>query len=445
LPKEWIEDIERYSKVGSEVHGLKIVGRDKRGTIVHVGGDSFKILHDGKNTNNFGYETIGASTVSIEDYIRGSVFTITEDGTADSITVALSSSIDTSKTVKCAIYLHSDLSLKGVTEQRTVAETTTMTWFTFNFNAPKPSLTANTAYVLVTWCKSSAGNANFARADGDANQGHRKSQTYNSFPNPLVPTHEIAKYSIYCTYTAGGAPTYINVSDSGVGADQLYSLSATLTLAESGSGIDGLGMQAALPLSDSGVGSDALQSIGIPLADSGVGAETLDMQGQLALADSGSGLDAPLLQAQLQLGDSGSGTDVLSQLQAQLPITDTGLGAESFGLQGSLILADVGNGVDSPSLLAQLSLADSAVGSDLLSLLTQLLLSDSGLGAESIDINIGEIIKAFLDSGVGTDSLSLLAQLLLADSGLGTESVYAGVPKVTKLFLIIGDLAIQLT
>jgi hypothetical protein len=448
LPKEWIEDIERYSKVGSEVHGLKIVGRDKRGIIVHVGGDSFKILHDGKNTNNFGYETIGSTTHALEGHIIGSVFTMgVEAGrVADSITVALrwKTTAWTGK-LKCAIYLHSDLSLKGATEERTIALTDTATWYTFNFADPKPNLTASTDYVLVAWAEETAGAAYIVYDSGDTNQGHYATKTYDgNFPDPLNPTHNNYKYSIYCTYTAGGAPTYINVSDSGVGADQLYSLSATLTLAESGSGIDGLGMQADLPLSDSGVGSDALQSIDMPLADSGVGAETLDMQGQLALADSGSGLDAPSLQAQLQLGDSGSGTDVLSQLQAQLPITDTGLGAESFGLQGSLILADVGNGVDSPSLLAQLSLADSAVGSDLLSLLTQLLLSDSGLGAESIDINIGEIIKAFLDSGVGTDSLSLLAQLLLADSGLGTESVYAGVPKVTKLFLIIGDLAIQL-
>jgi hypothetical protein len=993
LPKEWIKAIERNGKVGSEIRGLKVVGRDERGTIVHVSRDGFKILHGEENQNvlgnplvgegldpNFGYETIGGSASDMESggvgYIKGSIFSIPDAGTADSITVALKRYVAGSDKFKCAIYKHSDLSLVGGTEERTLSMTTSFAWYTFNFNAPKPSLTANEVYLLVVWAKYTTQYLYIAWAAGDANQGHYRAVAYNGFPDPWSPApyHDAHKYSIYCTYTVSGAPTYIdvsdsgsgvdsvvvgefyptlltfkdkyvvasttavtttsdtlvddteasqtfnlaasqvvlaiyqannvygaamphlgmqnavnvdgvdkanswdsggnpdnctrncvfwlgtlaagshtikgrfasrtsgstatisnrvlliyifdgdtyqyvddatvatapdttmiddpyaqvtftpsatckalvmyncansggvadesvygkkaainvagtdygqaekssgsasanyvdsvftvhalslsavsttvkgrfanagtaetvtinrrqlavllladstlmdvvtsttqvsttlssliddaqatisrtttdtrellvvamgtkrsgtsaghygecygikinandrtnlrgspaglayadsaatthaeqlaagshtvqgrfsnnsgtetatidarqvvalwfsggaaptyvNVSDSGLGADVLYNLSATLTLAESGSGTDGLDMQAALPLSDSGVGSDALQSIGLPLADvgsgtdvlnvqgqlplsdvgsgldsasmqgsltlsdvgagsdlsslqaqlsladsgvgadvlqsigipileSGVGAdvpsmlgqlsladsglgteyvsagfyltvsdsgsgiETLSMLGQLALADSavgidilsqlqaqlpigdsglgtdvlqsiglplsdsGSGLDVPLLQGQLQLSDAGVGTDILSQLQAQLPVSDAGLGSELFGLQGSLTLADVGNGVDSPSLLAQLSLADSALGSDLLSLLTQVLLSDSGLGTESIDIYIGEIIKAFLDSGLGADSVSLLAQLLLADSGNGVD------------------------
>jgi len=158
--------------------------------------------------HNFGYETVGGSTAWLGGRIRGSVFTITEEGTADSITVSLynGGSAWTGK-LKCAIYLHSDLNLKGATEERTIALTGTLTWYTFNFATPKPSLTANTAYILVVWAEMGNGNVKVAYSGGDANQGHYQLISYTgNFPNPLVPTHDNNKYSIYCTYTVGGAP-----------------------------------------------------------------------------------------------------------------------------------------------------------------------------------------------------------------------------------------------
>ena len=154
---------------------------------------------------NFGYETVGSDYYGIEDYIGGSVYTITEAGTADSITVALKwiTSAWTGK-VKCAIYLHSDLSLKGTTEERTITLTSSFIWYTFNFPDPKPSLTAATAYILVVWAEEDSGAPNIARDNGDANQGHYDAVTYNGFPNPLTPTHYDSKDSIYCTYTPSG-------------------------------------------------------------------------------------------------------------------------------------------------------------------------------------------------------------------------------------------------
>jgi len=154
--------------------------------------------------HNFGYETAGTSSYSIGDCIRGSVFTITEAGTADSITASLVALGSTSQPTKCAIYLHSDLSLKGTTEQRTIAYTTTKTWQTFNFAAP-PALTVATAYVLVAWADVTDYQPSMCYNAGDANQEHRQSLAYGSFPDPLVPAHDNNKYSIYCTYTVAAA------------------------------------------------------------------------------------------------------------------------------------------------------------------------------------------------------------------------------------------------
>ena len=158
--------------------------------------------------HNFGYETAGSSYYSIGDCIRGSVFTIPEAGTADSITACLYALGNTSQPTKCAIYLHSDLSLKGTTEQRTIAYTTTSTWQTFNFAEPKPSLTTTTAYVLVAWADVTDYGPSLRYNAGDANQEHHQNIAYGGFPDPLAPTHGNSKYSIYCTYTvAGGGVT----------------------------------------------------------------------------------------------------------------------------------------------------------------------------------------------------------------------------------------------
>lgn len=161
--------------------------------------------------------------------------------------------------------------------------------------------------------------------------------------------------------------TYINVSDGGSGVDALYSLSAILTLPESGSGSDVPSMQASLPLADSGVGSDALESIGIPLADSGFGNDILsELQAQLTLADNGIGTDLPSLLAQLLLTDSGAGSELVS-IQALLSLLDSGVGYETLGLQILLSLLESGLGVDSVSLYTgpiSVQVSDSGVGYD---------------------------------------------------------------------------------
>jgi hypothetical protein len=159
--------------------------------------------------HNFGYEDIGSGKHGSKfAIIRGSVFTCPDSGTADNITVCFSTASATiSLNVKCAIYLHSDLSCKGVTEERTITVTSTATWFTFNFVSSPPSLTAAIAYVLVAFTNVSTVYNYMSYITGDTNQGHIQTLAYNGFPDPLVPSHLDFKYSIYCTYTvAGGGP-----------------------------------------------------------------------------------------------------------------------------------------------------------------------------------------------------------------------------------------------
>jgi len=157
---------------------------------------------------NFGHETIETATIISDmtgENIRGTVFTITETGTADSITVALKRGSAGSNNVKCAIYLHSDLSLVAQTASTSTSLTTTLAWYTFDLTT-SPTLTANTEYILVVWADYTTSNIYGAAHMGATNQGHGQYKVYNDFPNPLVPTHSNFEYSIYCTYSTGAPP-----------------------------------------------------------------------------------------------------------------------------------------------------------------------------------------------------------------------------------------------
>jgi len=152
------------------------------------------------HTSKFGYEDLGGGLLSLEDQIQGQVFTITEDGDAESISIALWGSPWLGK-IKCAIYKHSDLSLIGVTEEKIVFADSGQ-WHTFNFTGTKPSLISGTAYILVAWAETQAGycriGSNFV---GGTTAGHVQAIAYNGYPNPLSPTDIAYVCSIYCTYT----------------------------------------------------------------------------------------------------------------------------------------------------------------------------------------------------------------------------------------------------
>jgi len=149
-------------------------------------------------TANFGYETAGSSFAIFGNIIKGSVFTIPQAGTANSITCSVGGGEGTAA-FKYAIYNHDTLVLVGTTAASTIAKFAAKAWRTLSFASP-PTLVAGTAYILVAWSDSNAPIIYYAA--GDANQGHYDADTYAAnFPDPLAPTHDNNKYSIYCTYT----------------------------------------------------------------------------------------------------------------------------------------------------------------------------------------------------------------------------------------------------
>ncbi|MEM1563343.1 MAG: hypothetical protein QW161_01550 [Candidatus Bathyarchaeia archaeon] len=152
-------------------------------------------------TETFGNNVAGTLPRNTENTIVGSVFIPTKDGEAQSITIYVRVT-SSSKNMKCAIYLHSNLSLIAQTEEKPVPVSTSASWVTFNFNEPKPVLRANTEYLLVAWAQSGSGYAYLYYTLGQSDQGHYVNQPYSAnFPNILPnPIHEVRAYCIYCTF-----------------------------------------------------------------------------------------------------------------------------------------------------------------------------------------------------------------------------------------------------
>jgi len=222
--------------------------------------------------------------------------------------------------------------------------------------------------------------------------------------------------------------TTLAVSDSGSGSDAI-ALAGSLNLLDAGGGVDAQSIAAALALADSGSGADILvfaQTVAIAISDGGTGEDALAaINAAVSLVDSGSGQDVvAALAAALSLADSGSGADAIAALQAAVAISDAGAGAEVLSLIGNALISDVGSGNDVIStILANLSLFDSGAGSDILSLVNAVLLSDSGTGLDALTV-LAVVLVALEDGGVGVDEVAILiASLSLSDSGAGAESM----------------------
>ena len=155
----------------------------------------------------FGYYNGGTPGGSLvlqgNNDIYGSLFTSPADvGTADSIsmyTAKYFGSVDWN--FKGIIVLHSNLNIitNGVGAEVAAAQED---WVTSTFGT-SPDLTASTDYVL-SGIGNTAGYWFYDDGDGTT-QGHKDtSNDYTTPTNPTDAVHEDRKYSIYCTYTAGG-------------------------------------------------------------------------------------------------------------------------------------------------------------------------------------------------------------------------------------------------
>jgi hypothetical protein len=148
----------------------------------------------------------------IVDKIKGSYFTCSSSGVADNMSALLTMGTIgrwTAK-VKLAIYEKDSVGdvgdLVGVTEERFFSGSGLYpacgTWFTFDFDNPKPTVT-NRDYYLVAWAWSTTCDVRLVRPTYQTSQKSiNKDLTYGSFPDPMTgETTGNREFYIYCSYT----------------------------------------------------------------------------------------------------------------------------------------------------------------------------------------------------------------------------------------------------
>lgn len=152
----------------------------------------------------FGYTGTGASTANLDSKIRGSAFSLSENGDVTSMTAYLTKVGGGASSINVAIYTDAEVLVQGGTAITSNPATGAQT-FTI-----ASSLTAAT-YDLVAWA-----NGNLFATHGmayDTGAGHEiyyNGSAYGSFPASFTPNVDGtgARYSIYATYTAdAGEPT----------------------------------------------------------------------------------------------------------------------------------------------------------------------------------------------------------------------------------------------
>ena len=145
------------------------------------------------------------------DTMIGVLYTSPADiDTAQSISVYIKRGSPSGNSLKGCIVLHSSLNIisNGVGGATTITGTAAPSWITSVFGTD-PTLTPSTEYLLMHIDNPPMFYYTYTYYDtGDANQGHvDASNNYTTPANLGSAAHSTDRYSIYCTYTAGGAPS----------------------------------------------------------------------------------------------------------------------------------------------------------------------------------------------------------------------------------------------
>ena len=193
---------------GSEVWGVLNIDEENQLMTVTIPQEFldnavYPVRHAGGAT--FGYSSVGATTTSITS--SGFKAVCTESGTGTKISQYLSTDTSSSRTRKFALYSNTspgNLISNGDAGSRTF-NSASPGWYDWNFTT-SPDLSAQT--YRVTYDSSSGINMIDYYDTGSAGDRYNFDSVYATFPTSTLTwsyTGGTQRYSIYVTYTAGGA------------------------------------------------------------------------------------------------------------------------------------------------------------------------------------------------------------------------------------------------
>jgi len=199
----------------------------------------------------FGYLESGASYEVVDDLIVGSVFTVDEYCTTDSITAFINTAFGPPGDYKCMIYRANDSKLIGTTvEDYNVLQQgnpgISSWWAEFNFSDPKPVLESDTEYVLACWGSNSYCRLYYDLVDDSI--GRYDSEVYGVPPDPADFSNNNRLYSIYCSFTPEQIPPEItNVTSSPDLVGFGYNISVFADVTDNKSGVDTVSVNITYP------------------------------------------------------------------------------------------------------------------------------------------------------------------------------------------------------
>ena len=245
--------------------------------------------------------------------------------------------------------------------------------------------------------------------------------------------------SVYAgAFAISGGDQTVPISDAGGGADVVSSLTVSLAVAETGSGVMTLSPAASVPTVDVGGGIDSIADIlaSVPIADTGTGTDIATLVAKiLAITDTGNASDfISNIDVNFIISDTGTGAETLTII-VSLTVSDAGSGLESIDILTALLkeVGDAGSGIESLLITNAFTLGDTGTGTAIPQISQTLLQSDAGAGADVISLPV--ISVPIPETGAGADELTLpTISVPIPDAGSGTEaqqiSVVLSVPDV---------------
>lgn len=183
------------------------------------------------------------------------------------------------------------------------------------------------------------------------------------------------------------------IADSGSGSDSFVGATIAAAVADVGVGTDALVPLSLFSLADSGVGAEiiAYLSSSPVITDAAVGEDVVALQTeeQKVILDQGVGAELiAALSVSLSVSDSGSGADVVAQILNNIIIAETLSGTENLTAQVVTYvktLVESGNAIEVIGNAVSITVADAGAAVDLVSqVMAQVPVTQTGVGVDTV-------------------------------------------------------------
>jgi len=258
---------------------------------------------------------------------------------------------------------------------------------------------------------------------------------------PVFPRFEFNEYSGLFLGGGGAGPTLISIAETGSGAEGL-SITNSAPITENGAGLESAQIDAAVPIAetvnstetstisagisqqDTGSSVDSLTAnANVPVSDNTSGLESQTINAEIPIPESGSGTDVPTVAAPgvVSIADTGSATETIA-LRIDLNVSDTAIGADEIALAASVSIIESGAGAETALVNVSLAMTEIANGLDTVQLLVAIGLAETSPAVDAVTVDQGAGFITITDVAIGNEALTITAALAIAESATGLDT-----------------------